>query len=62
MLSQKNASLSPAVMSLGLGDQLQQQTEDEEAQRKKKLAMAKMNPLGPATMSLFSMAGSGSGA
>lgn len=50
-----------ASMDLGLGDQLKTQTEDQiEEQKKKKLMMGGGNVFGPATMSLFSMAGNSS--
>lgn len=62
MFSRKNAMLQGgASMDLGLGDQLKTQTEDEEEERKKKLMGANKNVLGPATMSLFSMAGNANG-
>lgn len=38
MLSAKNAMISPSAASLGLGDDLRQQVEDELEARKKKLA------------------------
>ncbi len=37
MMSAKNAMLSPAASSLGLGDQLQQQVADTVEERRKKL-------------------------
>lgn len=49
-----------ASMSLGLGDQLQSQVEDELAQRRKKLrqkATQGLPELGPATQSLFAQSG-----
>lgn len=58
--SAKNFMLSPAAMDLGLGDQLKQQLDDQEIERKKKLAQAAQGGagLGPATMSLFGFGGS----
>lgn len=63
MLSSKNAMLSTAAADLGLGDQLQNQVQNELAQRKKKLqqsaglGMSSAMTGGPATQSLFSAAG-----
>lgn len=37
--AQKNLALSPAASDLGLGDSLQQQLQDQLAQRKKTLAL-----------------------
>lgn len=37
MMSQKNFGLSPAAIDLGLGDNLKQQLEDEQEERRKKL-------------------------
>lgn len=52
--SGKNLSLAPAATDLGLGDQVQQQLEDQEAERKKKLLqMSKMPVYGPATQALL---------
>lgn len=57
----KNAMLpTNASMSLGLGDQLQSQVEDELAQRRKKLGQKPstgLPELGPATQSLFAQSG-----
>ena len=57
----KNSMLpNNASMSLGMGDQLQSQVEDELAQRKKKLLKAGAAPtMGPATQSLFAMGNPG---
>jgi hypothetical protein len=62
MTSTKNINLSSAGIDLGLGDQLQQQVEDAEAERKKKLMgtgkqglpnLFGDNALAPAAMMLF---------
>lgn len=54
-VSQKNLPLSPAALSLGLGDMLIQQVEDQTAElKKKKQSMAPQNPIyGAAAMSLL---------
>lgn len=54
--STKNLSVSPGVSDLGYSDMLEQQVKDAEDERKKKLLSqrAGQNPLGPATLSLFS--------
>jgi hypothetical protein len=60
MPAAKNFSLSSAASDLGLGDQVRQQLQDEEEERKKKMSAAAgrgLNPLGPATQSLFAMQG-----
>lgn len=49
-LSSKNLMLSSAVQSLGLGDQLKQQLDDQEIARKKKLLQ---NATNTASMDLF---------
>lgn len=56
MLSSKNKALSAASADLGLGDQLQQETEAQILERKKKLLSQQQqqaSPLGPATQALF---------
>ena len=60
--SAKNALLSPAATALGLGDQLQQQLQDLEAERQKKvLALANQKPntdlMSPAALLLFGQQG-----
>ncbi len=69
--STKNAPLSPAAQSLGLGDQLQTQLQDEMDEEKKKKLLAKQpnaaaSPLNPATSGISaavqSLLGSGTGA
>jgi hypothetical protein len=69
--SLKNAPISPAAQSLGLGDQLQTQLQDElDEQKKKKMAekapAAAASPLNPATSGISaavqSLLGSGTGA
>lgn len=61
--SQKNQPLS--VLSLGLGDQLQQQVEDEEEERRKKLSQNSATQVGgiysPAVNALFGTTGGGNG-
>lgn len=54
--STKNLSVSPGVSDLGYGDMLKQQVDDADEERKKKLLQSRAgsNPLGPATLSLFS--------
>lgn len=63
MLSEKNQMLSPAVADLGLGDQLTQQLEDQEAARKKKMLSANSTLMGSvgslATQTLFPGGASG---
>jgi len=55
-MSAKNYMISgSATADLGMGDQLKQQLEDEEEQRKKKLASKSVDNLGPATLSLFGL-------
>ena len=39
-MNQKNYAMNPAVSDLGLGDQLSQQLDDQEEERKKKLLQA----------------------
>lgn len=69
MLSAKNSMISASASDLGLGDQLQSQTESEVNARKKKLqkpggiGFEGLDPtnagVGPATMALFQMKGLG---
>lgn len=68
--SLKNAAISPAAQSLGLGDQLQTQLQDElDENKKKKMAdkgpNAAGSPLNPATTGISaavqSLLGSGTG-
>lgn len=57
-ISVKNQSFNAASLDLGLGDQLQAETEAAINERKKKkLAQGAAVGLGPATQSLFSMSG-----
>lgn len=53
--SLKNQAMN-ASADLGLGDQLKNQADDEELQRRKKLVQ-QQTALGPATQSLFNMTG-----
>lgn len=55
MMAAKNFQLSPAGQDLGLGDQLKQQLDAQEIERKKKLLQQAQNVqgLGAATQSLF---------
>jgi hypothetical protein len=63
MTSSKNFALSPAGTDLGLGDQVKQQLEDSEDERKKKLMQQakQSSATGPATMQLFGTPGAGNG-
>lgn len=61
-VSQKNQVLSAAAQDLNLGTQLQQQVEDEVANRKKKtqqMNSSAAQSLSPAVMSLFGAGGAG---
>lgn len=46
-LAGKNIALSPAASDLGLGDQLVQQLQDQDAERKKKLMGAQQQAQSP---------------
>ena len=66
MAAVKNMSVpgsnGAAAQSLGLGDQLQQQLDDElEKRRKAQGAAGGFNAMGPATQSLFANSGGFSG-
>lgn len=59
MLSRKNTAMfGQASMDIGLGDQLRDQTQDTIEEQKKKKMLQGQGAFGPATQSLFSMAGS----
>lgn len=63
MPNQKNLALFPSVTSIGLGDQLQQQREDEtEEQKKQRLLNQQMQAaINPSVMSVYGAAGVGRG-
>jgi len=60
-MSSKNAMLTgSAATDLGMGSLTQQELEDEELQRKKKLMQSQtqgLNSMGPATQSLYGYSG-----
>ena len=57
MMSSKNAMSGAAAVDLGLGDQLKNETEEQIAERKKKMMKSQQQgigaSLGPASLSLF---------
>lgn len=54
--ARKNLALTPATQDLGLGDQITQQLQDEEEERKKKLLKGQSDVLGSASMALLGKA------